>query len=101
MCSAPKSAMRQIRQVDSTFVKVLKKRMLEDAAAPGVAPLAVLCTDVQHTEQFRAHLKDHYHYEVLGGLHTMTGKKELSEEVPGEYLSVVLSRSTVSTYFLM
>lgn len=82
-CSAPASASRQIRQVDSKFVKALKEHMLQDAAAPGVAPIAVLCTDVQDKHQFKLHLKNQYSYEVLGGLHSITAKKELMEEMPG------------------
>ena len=57
--------------------------MIEDAAAPGVPPIAVLYSDVQQIGQFRPHLKNQYHYEVLGGLHTVTAKQQLLEEVPG------------------
>lgn len=81
MCTAPKSVRRQIRKIDVNFVKVLKNRMLEDASAPGAPAIAVLCSDVENIHKFRPHLKDHYHYEVLGGLHTVTAKQELSEEV--------------------
>ena len=83
MCTAPKSVRRQIRKIDVNFVKVLKNRMLEDASAPGAPAIAVLCSDVENIHKFRPHLKDHYHYEVLGGLHTVTAKQELSEEVTG------------------
>ena len=85
-CTAQTSETRQIRKVDPGFVRVLKKRMIEDAAAPGVPPIAVLCTDIDTIDQFRSHLKDQYHYEVLGGLHTITAKQQLMEELPGRHL---------------
>lgn len=86
-CSAPSNSVRQIRRVDEGFLKLLKKRMIEDAAAPGVPPIAVLCGDVQVIDQFRPHLKNHYNYEVLGGLHTTVAKQQLMNEVPGESYS--------------
>lgn len=88
-CSAPSVSVRQIRKIDVGFVKVLKKQMMEDAAAIGVPPIAVLCSDVENISQFRPHLKNHYHYEVLGGLHTVTAKQQLMQEVPGELLHYI------------
>ena len=73
------------------FVKLLKKRMIEDAAAIGVSPIAMLFSDVENIGQFRPHLKNHYHYEVLGGLHTVTAKQQLMQEVPGEPLHYIFN----------
>ena len=74
---------RQLRKVDPTFVNVLKKRMLDDPTALGIPPLALLCTDVSQKASFLMHLKDQYRYEVLGGLHTVTARQELLDELPG------------------
>ena len=59
--------------------------MLEDPAAPGIPPLALLCTTVPQAPLFVENLKDQYSYEVLGGLHTVTARKELLDEMPGKY----------------
>ena len=62
--------------------------MIEDPAAPGIPPLALLCTDVAAKNSFLPHLKDQYKYEVLGGLHTVTARKELLEEIPGTIVKI-------------
>ena len=65
----------RIRKIDVGFVKLLKKQMIEDAAAIGVPPTAVLFSDVENIGQFRPHLKNHYQYEILGKLHTVTAEQ--------------------------
>lgn len=73
---------RLIRSLDTTFVKKLKQKITKDPSGPGVAPVAVLCTNVQDIGQFQQRLKDVYKYEVLGGQHTSTARMELHQEHP-------------------
>jgi len=75
----PKSNLRLIRQLDTTFVKALKKRIQEDPSGPGVPPVAVLCINTSK-EDFVERLKDSYRYEILGGQHTVAAKSELFKE---------------------
>ena len=49
----------------------------------GVPPLAVLCTDVKSSDEYQTKYTKVYKYEVLGGLHSITARKELLEEMPG------------------
>ena len=86
-CNAPVNVARQLRQIDEHFVKTLKKHMIHDPAAPGVSPLALLCVDVQDVAHYKLHLKNQYSYEVLGGLHSITAKKQLMDEMPGLFSS--------------
>lgn len=79
--SAPKRS-RLLREGDTTFISHLKKRMLADPAAPGACPMAVLCKDMQDLNDFQARYKDVYTYEVLGGLHSLLCKQQLSVEHP-------------------
>ena len=75
----PPKESRLIREPDPTFVKNLKHKMLNDPAAPGATPMAVLCKGV---DNFNAKYKGVYKYEVLGGLHTMLAKNQLADEFP-------------------
>ena len=75
----PPKESRLIREPDQTFVKNLKQKMIDDPAAPGATPMAVLCKGV---DDFNPKHKDVYKYEVLGGLHTMIAKSQLAEEFP-------------------
>lgn len=71
-----------LREADATFMSHLKKRMLTDPAGPGACPMAVFCKDIEKPEDFQAKYKDVYTYEVLGGLHSLLCKKQLSTEYP-------------------
>ena len=63
--------------------------MLSDPAAPGATPMAVLCKGV---DDFNPRYKDVYKYEVLGGLHTMLAKIQLTEEHPNNpYFTVAMA----------
>ena len=68
--------------------------MKEDPIAPGVPPLALHCIDVPKKVDFLPHLANQYSYEVLGGLHTVTARKELLKEIPGIdfHLDMYISR---------
>ena len=56
--------------------------MLADPSAPGVCPMAVLCKDMTNPSEFQSKYKDVYEYEVLGGLHSLLCKNQLSSEYP-------------------
>ena len=73
---------RLIRSIDDTFLKKLKEKIQKDPSGPGVAPIAVLCMNVQDIENFSIRLKDVYKYEVLGGQHTATARQQLHREQP-------------------
>ena len=73
---------RLIRSLDTTFLTKLKEKIAKDPSGPGVAPVAVLCTNVQDVSEFSTRLKDVYKYEVLGGHHTSTARSELHKENP-------------------
>ena len=60
----------------------LKKRIKEDAAGPGVAPLAVVCISVDSISGFSEKWLSVYKYEVLGGQHTALARKDLLKENP-------------------
>ena len=53
--------------------------MLSDPSAPGSTPMAVLMKDMDEVDE---KYRNVYKYEVLGGLHTMVAKQQLSEEYP-------------------
>ena len=78
----PPRESRLLREADPTFVRNLKKKMIEDPSAPGAAPMAVLCKDCQVVADFNMNYKYVYKYEVLGGLHTLVAKTQLAEEYP-------------------
>ena len=85
----PPKESRLIRAPDPVFVKNLKQKMVSDPAAPGSTPMAVLCKGV---EDFNPKYKDVYKYEVLGGLHNMLAKSQLSEEYPeNQHFSTVMA----------
>ena len=63
--------------------------MLSDPAAPGATPMAVLCKGV---DDFNPRYKDVCKYEVLGGVHTMLAKIQLTEEHPNNpYFTVAMA----------
>ena len=67
-----------LHEADPTFVK--KAKMVRDPSAPGAAPVAVLCKDVNIISDFSLKYKNVYKYEVLRGLHTLMAKKQLAQE---------------------
>ena len=71
---------RLLRKVDDIFVASLKKRLLEDPSGIGTSPLAVVCKDVDRTDQFQERLKSVYKYEVQGGLHSTKARQSLLSE---------------------
>lgn len=75
----PPRESRLLRQADPTS---LKDKMIKDPAAPGAAPIAVLCKSVETIPDFNLKFQDIYKYEVLGGLHTMLAKTELASKYP-------------------
>lgn len=78
----PPKESRLLRGTDNTFVEKLKEKMVLDPSAPGATPMAVLCKDVRSIDQFNEKFLNVYKYEVLGGLHTLVAKNQLSEEYP-------------------
>ena len=64
----------------------LKKGIKEDPSGPGVPPVAVLCIDVQHKDDFSERLKESYKYEVLRGQHTTAAKADLLHDNPNSNL---------------
>ena len=88
----PPRESRLLREADPTFVANLKAKMVRDPSAPGATPVAVLCRDVNSVSDFNAKYKNVYKYEVLGGLHTLMAKQQLSQEYPDNpYYSSVLA----------
>lgn len=53
---------RLLREPDSIFIAELKKRMIKDPSAPGAAPMAVLCKDIQSLDIFEMKHKNVYRY---------------------------------------
>ena len=78
----PPKVTRLLREPDATFMTHLKKRMLADPSGPGACPMAVLCTNMTNPSEFQLKYKDVYEYEVLGGLHSLLCKNQLSLEYP-------------------
>ena len=78
----PPKDSRLLRATDNMFVEKLKEKMMLDPSAPGATPMAILCKDVTSIDQFNDKFVNVYKYEVLGGLHTLTAKTELTEEFP-------------------
>jgi hypothetical protein len=52
-------------------------------ACKGVPPLALLCVGKEGTHEFKDIYKDVYKYEVLGGLHSVTTRKQILSDDPG------------------
>ena len=77
----PPEENRILQKVDPHFVKALKQNIKRDPTGTGVPPLVVFCNQVSRDE-YDSKLKDAYRYEVAGGLHGYTAKKELAEEYP-------------------
>lgn len=88
----PPKESRLLREADQTFVNRLKERMVKDPSAPGVTPMVVLCKDPQTVEAFNPKYLNVYKYEVLGGLHSLLAKNQLTEEYPeNPYYKVALA----------
>lgn len=88
----PPRQSRLIREADPTFVRHLKTKMVADPAAPGATPMAVLCKDIDARSKFNSKYKNVYKYEVLGGMHTLLAKNQLSDEYPDNpYFKVTLA----------
>ena len=88
----PPKETRLLREPDATFMSHLKKRMLADPSAPGACPMAVLCKNVTTPGEFQLKYKDVYEYEVLGGLHSLLCKNQLSLEYPDNpYFKVAIA----------
>lgn len=58
--TAPPKHSRLLRDPDSIFIGNLKKRMIEDPSAPGAAPMAVLCKDIEYVGSFDLKFKNVY-----------------------------------------
>ena len=71
-----------LREADQTFVNKLKEKMIKDPSAPGATPMVVLCKEVHTVKDFNVKYLNVYHYEVLGGLHSLLAKTQLNEEYP-------------------
>ena len=80
--SEPDKTRRSIRPVDPLFLQALVKKFESDPSAPGVPPIAVLCTSVSCPDQYDMKRKDAYRYEVLGGQHTALARREVSNKHP-------------------
>ena len=90
--SPPPKQSRLLRDADSTFITHLKMKMLKDPTAPGACPMAVLCKDMSNPAEFNVKHKNVYQYEVLGGLHSLICKTQLSMEHPeNPYFKVALA----------
>ena len=80
----PPKETRILRKIDATFVQALKENIKRDPLGTGV-PAAVVFTNQVKKATFQEALKDAYTYEVAGGLHGYTAKKELHEESQNPY----------------
>lgn len=78
----PPKESRLLRAVDDKFTEKLMDKMVLDPSAPGATPMALLCKDVSTVEQFNDRFVNVYKYEVLGGLHTLKAKAQLSQKYP-------------------
>ena len=74
---------RLLRKIDDVFVTSLQEQLKRDPTGPGVPPLAVFCKDVAKCDDFIPHLSTQYTYEVIGGLHSVTARKQILKEHPG------------------
>uniref|UniRef100_A0A1X7UY26 Uncharacterized protein n=1 Tax=Amphimedon queenslandica TaxID=400682 RepID=A0A1X7UY26_AMPQE len=73
-----------VRSTDTIFLSHLKKRIKEDPAGSGVAPLAVVCISVDNISSFSEKWLSVYMYEVLGGQHNALAKKDLFKKNPAK-----------------
>ena len=62
--SKPPKGSRLLREPDNIFISELKKRMIKDPSAPGAAPMAVLCKDMQSLDTFEMKHKNVYRYII-------------------------------------
>ena len=60
--SKPPKGSRLLREPDNIFILELKKRMIKDPSAPGAAPMAVLCKDINSIDTFEMKHKNVYRY---------------------------------------
>ena len=60
--SKPPKGSRLLREPDNIFISELKKRIIKDPSAPGAAPMAVLCKDMQSLDTFEMKHKNVYRY---------------------------------------
>jgi len=77
----PPRESRLLREADEVFVRKLKEKMMMDPSAPGATPMAVLCKDIS-LENFNSKHCNVYKYEVVGGLHSLLAKRQLTEKHP-------------------
>ena len=84
----PPKETRILRKIDATFVQALKENIKRDPVGTGV-PAAVVFTNQVKKAAFQEVLKDAYTYEVAGGLHGYTAKKELHEESPNPFFAAI------------
>ena len=84
----PPKETRILRNIDPTFVQALKENMKRDPLGTGV-PAAVVFTNQVKKAAFQEALKDAYTYEVAGGLHGYTAKKELYEESQNPFFRTI------------
>ena len=73
---------RCLRSIDTVFVEVLAKKFEKDLSAPGVPPIAALCTSVSSLGDFDTKRKDAYRYELLGEQHTALARREVAKKHP-------------------
>jgi len=57
--------------------------MMMDPSAPGATPIAILCKDIS-LENFNSKHCNVYKYEVVGGLHSLLAKHQLTEKRPDD-----------------
>ena len=69
-------------------MQALKENIKHDPVGTGV-PAAVVFTNQVKKAAFQEVLKDAYTYEVAGGLHGYTAKKELHEERPNPFFATI------------
>ena len=74
----PPKESRLLRSADDKFTEKLMDKMVLDPAAPGATPMALLCKEISTLELFNERFANVYKYEVLGGLHTLKAKAQLS-----------------------
>ena len=56
----PPKQSRLLRDPDSVFIGNLKKKMIADPSAPGAAPMAVICKDIEGVGSFDVKFKNVY-----------------------------------------
>ena len=63
--SKPPKGSRLLREPDSIFIAELKKKMIKDPSAPGAAPMAVLCKNINSLQAFEMKHKKVYKYVCI------------------------------------